>query len=270
MSKLTVIASPPDLDSVASVYLLRRAVKDELDVRYLDHIEIEKMEADYIIDSPHGRARVLRFDHHGTKEKTCSAMKVVEHFGMGEAERRLAEAVCWQDNAGWKDLSREGMDNLLDTLLKSFLASGVKNEVIEEFFSRAFDALLKKFEDDERLSRQADGSILYRDDGDVIAVKGEFPKDLLFHRYHPRLLVRVSRWGISVTRSARYDSPDLNDFADTLRSLDEEHFERWFIHPQGFYIGYSMDPSKEEGPPLDPIVLAKNLSSFVEGSCKKN
>ncbi|MEM0128513.1 MAG: hypothetical protein QXO03_05485 [Thermoplasmatales archaeon] len=264
MSKFTVIASPPDLDSVASVYLLKRAIGNDVDVKYLDHAVIEKSEADYIIDSPNGLARISRFDHHETKEKTCSAMRIVEHFKMGEPERRLAEAVCWQDNAGWKDLNRDGMDNLLDTLLKSFLASGEKTEDIDIFFSRAFDVLLKKFQVDERLSRQADYNILFRsEDGSVIAVNGEFPKDLLFHKYKPRFLVKVSRFGISVTRSALYDTPDLNDFAYLLEKLDRDHFDKWFIHPQGFYIGYSIDPESSEAIPLDPVLLAKNIALFV-------
>jgi len=266
MSKITVIASPPDLDSVASVYLLKRAIGEDIDVRYLDHLEIEKSEADYIIDSPHGRANVFRFDHHDTREKTSSAMKVVEHFGMGETERRLAEAVSWQDNAGWKSLERAGMDNLLDTLLKSLIVSGFKNEEIDEFFSIIFDALLKKFEEDERLSRLAEENILYRsDEGEVIVVEGDFPKDLLFHKFRPRILVKVSRWGISVTRSASFDSPDLNDFSNMLRSLDKKNFERWFIHPQGFFIGYSIDPNSGEQLPVDPVILGRSLYSFIKG-----
>ncbi|MEM4379433.1 MAG: hypothetical protein QXL01_01925 [Thermoplasmatales archaeon] len=264
MTKFTVIASPPDLDSVASVYLLKRAIGDDVEVKYLDHAAIEKSEADYIIDSPNGFAKISRFDHHNTKERTCSAKRVVEHFNMGESEKRLAEAVCWQDNAGWRNLDRDGMDNLLDTLLKSFLASGAKTEEIDEFFTKVFDTLLKKFRIDEDLSKQAENSVLFRsENGGVILINGEFPKDLLFQKFKPKFLVKVSRFGVSVTRSASLDYPDLNDFADTLMSIDKDHFDRWFIHPQGFYIGYSIDPESHEPLPIDPVFLARKIEEFL-------
>lgn len=268
MVKTLAIASPMDLDAVASVYLLKRAVGDEIEVKYLDHSIIENSEADYILDSPHGIARIKRFDHHDTEEYTCSAMKVVEYFNLGNAEKRLAEAVCWQDNAGWKTLNRDGMDNLLDSLLKSFMVSGFAEEKIDGLFGTIFDAMISRFKEDEKLAQEIKKKIIYRSEGnEVLAVNGDFPKDLLFQEYSPILLVKVSKWGVSVTRSAKFQEPDLNGFKEYLRELAGEGFERWFFHPQGFYFGYSMDPKKEKNEPIDPQLLSKNLLKFLkEGS----
>jgi hypothetical protein len=266
MGKVLAIASPPDLDSVASSYLLRRALKDEVEVKYLDHSIIEKSEADYILDSPHGKARIKRFDHHDTKEQTCSAMKVVEYFNMGKAERRLAEAVCWQDNAGWMSLNRDGMDNLLDSALKSMIVSGYKSEDFDRIFKLIFDSMLTKFREDEKVIGQINEKILFRSEGnEVLTINGDFPKDVLFQQYSPKFLVKVSRWGLSVTRSARLRSPDLNDFRERLKVLIGNNIEKWFFHPQGFYLGYSIDPDRPVDLPVDPVTFSKELLSFVSG-----
>ena len=267
MAKATAIASPADLDAVASVYLLKRAIKGDLEVKYLDHSVIDTMEADYILDSPHGKARVMRFDHHDTKEWTCSAMKVVEYFRMGEPERRLAEAVCWQDNAGWRSLGRDGMDNLLDTALKSLMVAGYKSSEFDSIFKTIFDAMITKFEEDVKVVKSIEAGMIFRSDSnEVLAVKGDFPKDVIFQEFAPQFLVKVSRWGISVTRSAKLQSPDLNDFREQVMTMDKEHINRWFFHPQGFYVGYSTDPDKNEDIPVDPLVFSREILSFVKGS----
>ncbi len=267
MAKLLVIASPPDLDSVASIYLLRRALSEDLEVRYLEHSVIENSEADYIVDSPHGKARTKRFDHHDSTERSCSAMKVVAHFHMGDAERRFAEAVCWQDNAGWRELGKEGMDNLLDTALKSLIVAGYEPKGIEGILKPIFDSMIKKFEEDNKATKEIGKGIVYRSDGgEVLAVMGDFPKDILFQAYGPKILVRLSRWGISVTRSARYGTPDLNNFKNILKSIGARDLERWFFHPQGFYFGYSIDPDKPVDPPVDLKKLSEELYKFSIGA----
>ncbi len=265
MGKVLAIASPPDLDAVASIYLLKRAVKDEVEVKYLDHSIIDTSEADYILDSPHGKVRIKRFDHHDTKDWTCSAMKVVEYFKMGNAERRLAEAVCWQDNAGWKSLGRDGTDNLLDTALKSMMVAGHKPEEFDKMFRTIFDAMLTKFEEDAKVVAQIREHTIFRsDNNEVLTVDGDFPKDVIFQEFSPQFLVKVSKWGISVTRTARLQLPDLNDFKDVVRRLDSANTDKWFFHPQGFYLGYSIDPDKKEKVPVDSIVFSKELLSFVK------
>lgn len=264
MTKVLAIASPPDLDAVASVYLLRRAVKDEVEAKYLDHSVIDGSEADYILDSPHGKVRIQRFDHHDTKEWSCSAIKVVEYFKMGRAERRLAEAVCWQDNAGWRSLGRDGMDNLLDTALKSLMVAGYSSEEFDRIFKSIFDAMITKFEDDGRVVSQIEKSVIFRSQSnEVLAVDGDFPKDVIFQEFSPQFLVKVSKWGISVTRTAKVESPDLNDFRERVRAMDGNHIDKWFFHPQGFYCGYSIDPDKNEKIPVDPIAFSNELLSFV-------
>ncbi len=266
MAKVLAIASPADLDAVASIYLLKRAIKDDVEVKYLDHSVIDTSEADYILDSPHGRARIMRFDHHDTKDWTCSAMKVVEHFGMGEPERRLAEAVCWQDNAGWRSLGRDGMDNLLDTALKSLMVAGHKPDEFDRVFKTIFDAMLTKFEEDGRVVKQIGDSIIFRsENNEVLTIRGDFPKDVVFQEFSPQFLVKVSKWGISVTRTAKLQSPDLNDFKEHIRKLDKKHLDKWFFHPQGFYLGYATDPDKNERVPVDPITFSRDLFSFVNG-----
>ena len=267
MGKVVAIASPPDLDAVASAYLLKRAVKDVVEVKYLDHSVIETSDADYILDSPHGKARIKRFDHHDTKEWTCSAMKVVEYFNMGEAERRLAEAVCWQDNAGWRSLGRDGTDNLLDTALKALMVAGFKSQEFDEIFKTIFDSLIIKFEEDGKVIAQIKENILFRsEENEVLTVKGDFPKDVIFQEFSPKFLVKVSKWGISVTRTAKLQSPDLNDFKDEIKKIDSKGIGKWFFHPLGFYLGYSTDPSKNEKVPVDPIFFSKELLSFAKKS----
>lgn len=264
MAKILAIASPPDLDSVASIYLLKRALGKDIDVKYLEHSVIEGSEADYILDSPHGNAKIKRFDHHDTKEYSCSAMKVVEYFNMPGPERRLAQAVCWQDNAGWRFLDRDGMDNLLDTALKSLMVSGQKQEELDGIFQKIFDSMLVKFAEDQKSMDEIKKGIIFRSNKDeVITVNGDFPKDVLFQEYSPKFLVKISRWGLSVTRSAKLQYPDLNDFKGSLKILDPDGFERWFFHPQGFYVGYSIDPGKKERVPVDPLIFSKELLSFI-------
>ena len=264
MGRVLAVASPADLDAVASIYLLKRALKKEVEVKYLDHGVIDTMEADYILDSPHGIAKVQRFDHHDTKAWTCSAMKVVEYFKMGNAERRLAEAVCWQDNAGWRVLGKDGMDNLLDTALKGLMVAGYKPEEFDRIFKTIFDSLITKFEEDEKVVSQIEKKILFRDDNnEVLTVDGDFPKDVLFQLYSPQFLVKISKRGLSVTRTAKLQSPDLNDFKERVKSMDGAHIDRWFFHPQGFYMGYSTDPDKNEKIPVDPVSFSKELLSFV-------
>lgn len=266
MRKVLAIASPPDLDAVASTYLLKRAIKEEVEVKYLDHSIIDASEADYILDSPHGKVRIFRFDHHDTKDWTCSAMKVVEHFKMGNAERRLAEAVCWQDNAGWKVLGRDGMDNLLDTALKGMMVAGYGPEEFDKIFKTIFDSLITKFEEDEKAIKKIRDNIIFRsENNEVISVDGDFPKDVLFQQFSPLFLVKFSKWGLSVTRSAKLQSPDLNNFKERVMKMNRDHFDHWFFHPQGFYCGYSTDPEKEEKVPVDPIVFSKELAAFVRG-----
>ncbi|MGC8562334.1 MAG: hypothetical protein ACP5UZ_04965 [Thermoplasmata archaeon] len=265
MGKVLAIASPPDLDAVASVYLLRRALRDEVEVRYLDHNVIEVSEADYILDSPHGKVRIMRFDHHDTREWTCSAMKVVEYFNLGKAERRLAEAVCWQDNAGWRSLGRDGMDNLLDTALKSLMVAGYRPEQFDDIFRTIFDAMIVKFQEDEKVVSQIEENIIFRSNGnEVLTVKGDFPKDVIFQKFGPEFLVKVSKWGISVTRSAKLQAPDLSDFRDVVAAISSSGLDRWFFHPQGFYIGYSINPDNREEIPVDPEVFSKELLEFVK------
>jgi hypothetical protein len=269
MVKPLAIASPMDLDAIASVYLLRRAVGENIEVRYLDHRVIENSVADYILDSPHGTAKVMRFDHHDTNEYTCSAMKVVEYFGMGSAERRLASAVCWQDNAGWRMLGRDGMDNLLDSALKCLMASGMSTDEIEAVFRTVFDAMIVKFREDESLIQEVKRKIIFASEGnEVLAVNGDFPKDILFQEYSPKLLVKHSRWGVSVTRSAKLQEPDLNDFKEELKKISKKNFGRWFFHPQGFYFGYSTSPEKREKIPVDAKVLSAKLVEFLHKNSK--
>lgn len=264
MGNPLVIASPPDLDSVASIYLLRRALNQELDVKYLEHSVIENSEADYIVDSPHGIAKIKRFDHHDSKERSCSAIKVVDFFGMGNAERRLAEAVCWQDNAGWRYLEREGMDNLLDTVLKSLLVAGYHSYELDNLLKPIFDSMVKKFEEDYKIIPEIEKKVVYKSElGEILAVKGDFPKDILFQKYEPKLLVKSSKWGLSVTRSAKINEPDLNDFKSHLKDIGAKDMEKWFFHPQGFYFGYSMDPDHPVGIPVDPKKLAEELYAFI-------
>lgn len=265
MAKVSAIASPMDLDAVASVYLLRRAIKDEIEVKYLDHSVIDKSEADYILDSPHGVARIRRFDHHDTKEFTCAAMKVVEYYNMGYAERRLADAVCWQDNAGWRSLDRNGMDNLLDSMLKSFMVSGLSQVKIDDLFKTIFDAMITKFQEDYKALADISKNIVFKSpENEVFAVRGDFPKDLLFQEYSPILLVKASKWGISVTRSAKRKKPDLNDFKHCLSKLVEGGIDKWFFHPQGFYFGYSMDPESPEPIPIETKKLSEELKRFLD------
>jgi hypothetical protein len=267
MTKVLAIASPADLDAVASIYLLKRAIKEEVEVKYLDHSIIEKSEADYILDSPHGKARIMRFDHHDTKDWTCSAMKVVEYFRMGESERRLAEAVCWQDNAGWRSLGRDGMDNLLDTALKSLMVAGRKPDEFDNIFKAIFDAMLTKFEEDRKVIKRIEESIIFRSESnEVLTVDGDYPKDVIFQEFSPQFLVKVSKWGISVTRTAKLQTPDLNDFKEHIVKMDKEHIGRWFFHPQGFYLGYSTDPDRNEKLSVDPIIFSRELLSFVKGN----
>lgn len=266
MSKLTAIASPPDLDSIGSVYLLRRALRGvELEVKYLEHNEIERKEADYILDSPHGKARIKRFDHHGEKVHSCSAIKVVESFSLGRAEKRLAEAICWQDNAGWKSLQREGMDNLLDLVLRSFIAAGKDINEIEDIFKVIFDSMIIKFEQDYSLIEEIRGKIMYRgqDKGKVLVVSGDYPKDLIFREFEPLLLVKAEGAYVSVTRSASLNVPDLNSFKPILER-NVRDISRWFFHPIGFYFGYSPEPGKREERQIDPVVLGKLLEDFLK------
>ncbi|MCL4447688.1 MAG: hypothetical protein M1556_08045 [Candidatus Thermoplasmatota archaeon] len=264
MVKVLAIASPPDLDAVASVYLLRRALREEVEVKYLDHSVIDASEADYILDSPHGKVRIKRFDHHDTKEWTCSAMKVAEHFNMGRAERRLAQAVCWQDNAGWRPLGRDGTDNLLDTTLKSLMVAGYAPEEFEKIFKTIFDALITKFEEDDKVVSQIEKNTLYRsENNEVLTIEGDFPKDVIFQEFSPKFLVKVSNRGISVTRTAKLSSPDLNDFKEAVKKFDSKGIGRWFFHPQGFYLSYSADPNKNENVTVDPVFFSKELLSFV-------
>ncbi len=270
MPKTLAITSPPDLDAVASAYLLRRALREDLEVRYLDHSIIEVSEADYILDSPHGKARIMRFDHHDTKEWTCSAMKVVEYFHMGPAERRLAEAVCWQDNAGWRSLGRDGLDNTLDSALKSMMVARYSQEQFEGIFKSIFDAMITKFEEDERVISQIEKNIIFRSEGnEVLTVNGDFPKDVIFQQFSPHFLVKVSRWGISVTRIAKLRSPDLYDFKDSVKKMPGSNPDRWFFHPQGFYIGYSINPDSNERIPVDPLEFSRELLSFVKNDSRK-
>ncbi len=264
MEKIEVVASPPDLDSISSVYLLRRALKGKiLEVRYLEHNEIENIEADYIIDSPHGRARIMRFDHHRERTQTCSAMKVVEYFKMGIPELRLAKAVCWQDNAGWKYLEREGMDNLLDIALRSLLVSGIRVSEIENIFSIIFDSMLIKFENDLKIIKELDNRIIFRSSGmnEVLVINGDFPKDVVFQEYKCILLVKFGDGYISVTRTASADKPDLNNFKDIL-SKYVINIDRWFFHPMGFYFSYS-PPGPVGELPIEPELLGKLLFEFL-------
>ncbi|MEM0135945.1 MAG: hypothetical protein QXU18_12105 [Thermoplasmatales archaeon] len=264
MGRVLAIASPPDLDAVASVYLLKRALKDDVEVRYLDHSIIDASEADYILDSPHGKVRIMRFDHHDTKEWTCSAMKVVEYFNMGKAEMRLAKAVCWQDNAGWRSLGRDGIDNLLDTTLKSLMVAGYRQEEFDEIFKKIFDAMIVKFEEDEKVVSQIVANTIFKsENNEVITVKGDFPKDVIFQELAPQFLVKVSKWGISVTRAAKLQTPDLSDFRDVIKTISSKGVDKWFFHPQGFYLGYSTDPEKREEIPVDPKIFSEKLLEFV-------
>ncbi len=265
MGKVLALASPPDLDAVASVYLLKRALKDEVEVRYIDHSIIEASEADYILDSPHGKVRIMRFDHHDTRDWTCSAMKVAEYFNMGKAEKRLAEAVCWQDNAGWRSLGRDGMDNLLDTALKSLMVAGYRPDQFEDVFKKIFDAMIVKFQEDEKVVTQIEENTIFRSEGnEVLTVNGDFPKDVIFQEFRPQFLVKVSRWGISVTRSAKLQAPDLSEFKDVIRSISSCGTDRWFFHPQGFYIGYSINPDNKEEIPVNPELFSRELLEFVK------
>lgn len=264
MERIEIVASPPDLDSIASVYLVRRALKGkEIQVRYLEHNQIEMTEADYIIDSPHGKARIMRFDHHNEKGNSCSAMKVVEYFGMGEPEKRLAMAVCWQDNAGWKNLEREGMDNLLDNVLRSFIVYGIGINEIEDIFRIIFDAMLKKFDSDIRLLKDLEKRIIYRSskNNEVLVINGDFPKDIVFQEYKCVFVVKTENGYISVTRSASRDKPDLNDFKGILER-EVNNIQRWFFHPIGFYFGYSPYPGVVEDPPINPAKLGQLLYEF--------
>lgn len=266
MEKITVIASPPDLDSIASVYLLRRALSGkDLDVRYLEHNEIERSEADYIIDSPHGRAIIWRFDHHEERGHSCSAEKVVEYFKMGEPEKRLAEAVCWQDNAGWKDLEKEGMDNLLDNVLRSFIVYGMGISEIEDIFRVIFDAMLKKFDNDLKVLRSIESRIIYRssEHNEVLVISGDVPKDIIFREYGCIFVVKSENGYISVTRAASRNKPDLNEFKKILEK-EVTNIDKWFFHPIGFYFGYSPPPGTVELPPIDPARLGHLLYEFLK------
>ncbi len=266
MDRIEVVASPPDLDSIASVYLIRRALNGkELRVRYLEHNEIELLVADYIVDSPHGKARIMRFDHHEERGNSCSAMKVVEYFGMGESERRFAKAVCWQDNAGWKNLEREGMDNLLDNVLRSFIVYGMGINEIEDLFRIIFDSMLRKFDNDFKLLKDLEKRIIYRSskNNEVLVINGDFPKDIVFQEYGCIFVVKTEKGYISATRSATRDKPDLNDFKIVLEK-EVNNIDRWFFHPIGFYFGYSPSPGTVENPPINPVRLGELLYEFLK------
>ena len=45
--------------------------------------------------------------------------------------------------------------------------------------------------------------------------------------------------------------------------MDGAHIDKWFFHPQGFYMGYSTNPDKSEKIPVDPVSFSKELLSFV-------
>lgn len=249
----TVVASPVDLDAVASVYLIRRVLGNQIrEIKFLQHSEIESIEADFLVDTPHGKARVHRFDHHDTKEATCSAMKVVEYFKMGEPERRLAKAVCWQDNAGWRVLSREGMDNLLDTLIKAMESAGKSPIEILEFSSIIFDNLLIKFKQDLELKNKIQDAIKYKSEK-LLVVEGDFPKDLIFSEFDPGFLLKYHEFSFSITRNAKIIYPSLYEFKDFLNKKGI-NTEGWFFHPQGFFVGFQGTDKNRPGIEMDKLI----------------
>lgn len=256
----TVIASPIDLDSLASVYLIRRTIGDQIkEIKFLQHSEIENIEADFLVDTPHGKARVYRFDHHDTKEETCSAMKVVEYFKLGEPEKRLAKAVCWQDNAGWKFLNREGLDNLLDTAIKAMEYSGKDPMDILEFFSKIFDYLLIKFKKDYEIKNEIVEKIVYKSEN-ILAVNGDYPKDLIFLEFDPNFLIKYHDYSLSITRNAKINSPSLYEFKNFLIQKGI-NVNGWFFHPQGFFVGFHGSESNQ--PSVDINGLIALLEEFL-------
>jgi len=257
----SVVASPIDLDSLASVYMIKRVLKDQIrEVKFLSHQEIENTEADFLVDTPHGKARVYRFDHHDTSEATCSAMKVVDYFKLGYPERRFAEAVCWQDNAGWKILTRAGMDNLLDTSIKAMEYTNKKPEEILEFFSNIFDALLLKFQRDYEILNEVEKQIKYNSQG-IMLVLGDYPKDLLFQEFNPNFLIKYHDNSFSITRNAKIDKPNLYKFKEFLKEKNVDT-NGWFFHPQGFFVGFQGNENKR--PPVDSQQLLNLLLEFVK------
>lgn len=256
----TVIASPADLDSISSIYLIKRALGNQIkEIRFMSHSEIENIEADFLVDTPHGKARIYRFDHHDTKIETCSAMKVVEYFRMGDAEKRLAEAVCWQDNAGWRILDRKGLDNLLDTIIKSLECSGKTQQEILEFMTPIFDSLIIKFQKDIVLKEEMIKKIVYKSDN-LLAINGDYPKDLIFIEFNPKFLLKYHDFSFSITRNAKVTSPDLFKFKDFLINKGIQ-VEGWFFHPQGFYVGFQGSESKR--PNIDMEQLRELLEEYL-------
>ncbi len=248
-----VVASPVDLDSVASIYLIRKVLGDKIrEIKFLQHSEIENIEADYLVDTPHGKARIYRFDHHNTKEATCSAMKVVEYFKLGEAELRFAKAVCWQDNAGWRVLTREGMDNLLDTVIKSMECAGKTPMEILDFSSKIFDNLLIKFEKDIQLKNKIKESIKYKSEK-LLVIEGDFPKDLIFSEFDPSFLLKYHDFSFSITRNAKVIYPSLYEFKDFLRERGI-NTDGWFFHPQGFFVGFQGSENNKPGLEIEKLI----------------
>ncbi len=261
--KTIVTHISPDLDAIASVWLVKRFLHG------FEHAEISFVPAGKTLNdaAPDEDPQIIhvdtglgQFDHHQLTERTSAARRVFDHILEKDqikrshipALERIVEVVTMYDNFGEVFLSDPTADvynfslNELISGLKSFTQNN--HETVEKILPM-FDALLismkVKVSAETELSKGVTlqtrwgRSLIVETQNDEVLKLGLKSNYTFVARIDPeRRYIRIKTFPNADYR--------LDDLATEIKTADQPH-ARWYLHPTGNMLlnNNTADPEKE-------------------------
>ncbi|MCX6817154.1 MAG: DHH family phosphoesterase [Candidatus Beckwithbacteria bacterium] len=283
--KLIVTHIFPDLDAIASVWLLQR-FDDDLKTAKLEFVPAGKTYQNQAVDSDptliHVDTGMGRFDHHQDNERTCAAKLVFNYLKSQKkislkyqsALERLIEIVTQADQFEdfyWEKPSDDRYEFFLQYLLDNFKLSGKLNDTELVYQGMALlDAVLfglrQKIESEKEIAK----GIKFKSKwGRSLGVETQIIFDIkLAHKLGFNLVVRKeTETGFVSIKSQPKKDLDLGEVYDELKKADSQ--ADWFFHSSRHIISNGSRHNKNVKPSRlslkEIIEIIKNINPPVGG-----
>lgn len=271
MSKKIIVTHIfPDLDAIASVWLLQR-FDDSLRTAKLEFVPAGKTFEGQVVDSDptviHVDTGMGRFDHHQANERTCAAGQVFNYLKSEKkislkyqsAVERLIEIVTQADQFEdffWEDSTNDRYEFFLQYLMDNLKLSGKLNDTELVYQGMALlDAVLfglrQKILSEEEIKKGQEFMTVW---GKSVAVESQVLFDMkLAHKMGYALAVRKEpETGFVSIKSQPKPELDLTKAYETLQKADTQ--ADWFFHSSKHIISNG----SRHNPKVKPSVLGIN------------